>query len=133
MGLEDVSLNVVLRQVVEEEVDGGKVRAVGSLIVSGTAGEYPNNHTPAVDDHRARVSRPGGQAGSGVARQHGDLPRNLTGLALEVTPNKRTGRVVEVSDSELRDAAGLDDHNGWVVVGLGSSLHIPLSLSLDST
>ena len=45
MGLEDrredVSLNVVLRQAAEEEVDGGKVCAVESLIVSGTTGEYP--------------------------------------------------------------------------------------------
>jgi hypothetical protein len=89
---EYVGLNTV------EERDGSNVGAVRHHRGSATAGEYVCNSTPAVEDHRARVSTLG-DTRFGTARQCGNLLRIRTRLALEGVAKNRTD-VVEASDSE---------------------------------
>ncbi len=66
-------------------------------------------------DNRDRVSTLGEGTRLGVARQHSNLLRHLTRLALEVDPGERTD-VVEASDGEVGGVAALDDHSAHIFV-----------------
>jgi len=52
----EVSLETVLQHTLEQEVDGGKVGAVGRFAGSCTASEQAGKLALAVDDSRARVA-----------------------------------------------------------------------------
>jgi len=110
----------------EDEVDRGKVGAVGLVNDSRAASEQACKPALAINDSRARVGRTGKGTRLVVAGQVSDLLRRLTGLVLGVDSGERTDGV-KMSDGEVGGVAVLDDHNTRVVVvvdDLQASFHI---------
>ena len=112
---EDVSMDAVVGQAFDEEVDGRDESTVGDI--GGTVSASKNTTHPAspIDDSGPRVSAEREGTGLRVVRQHADLLRHLTGPAFEEYTRERANGV-QAADSEARCIPILQYHDDWVVL-----------------